>query len=87
MLSTEIVKVKLLIPILEDAIKEIQEILPQLDGMVDSSDQVGARAYAENTFIPYEIFEKFHTGLRRSPEEIAMERSARRYSLQTSRIY
>jgi len=69
-LQKAVEKCKNLKDVLAQALKDLAEIGPQLKDLIGNADEIGAKAFAEGLMYPWEIFEKFHTGPRKSAQEL-----------------
>jgi len=64
-------KVKRTKELVEEAVKDIPNLMEKLLQYVKDADGIGGQAYKDNLYWPREIFDKFHTGPKKTPEEIA----------------
>jgi len=63
-LPKQLEKCKRLTEVLKEAGVDLKETVPELKNLVDSADEIGAKANTENLYKPKEIFDKFHTGAK-----------------------
>jgi len=64
-------KVKRTREIVEEAVKDIPNLMEKLLQYVKDADTIGQKAYNDKLFWPKEIFDKYHPGPKKTPEEIA----------------
>jgi len=69
-------KVKVLPDLLQKALADLKVIGPQLKDLVGKADETGKPAFAEGLRYPWEVFEKYHKGERKTPAEIEAEDKA-----------
>jgi len=75
-LSQQIGKCKKLSGILKEAAVDVKALLPQLKSLVTTADEVGAKANDEKLYLPHEIFDKHHTGLKKAEKEAEKKEKA-----------
>jgi len=51
-------------------VKDLPLLMPRLQEYSKNADEVGFKAFEANLMWPNEIFDKFHDGLKKTPEEI-----------------
>jgi len=73
-LAANAAKVKALPDLLKAALEEIKTIGPQLKEMYGKADETGKPASAEGCRYPWEVFEKFHKGERKTKADIEKEK-------------
>jgi len=75
-LPRELEKCKVLQKLVVTAVEDMKELIPKLKEMFEKADEIGAKAYAEGFHLnkgektPEQLFDKYHTGERKTPEEI-----------------
>jgi hypothetical protein len=70
-LKTQDPKVKRVKQLLEEAEKGFPALLEKMNEYYKTADEVGVKAAEIPELWPKKIFEKFHTGLKKNPKEIA----------------
>jgi len=73
-LAKELKKCQRLQEIIQQTVPEVKALIPKLKTMYETADEVGAKAYALSMWRPGEVFEKFHTGPRKTEAEIEAEK-------------
>jgi len=69
-IKNQIDKVKRVPEVLEDAKKEMETLIEFLNEQVRTCDEVGKPAYEAKKVLPKDIFDTYHNGAKKTPEEI-----------------
>ena len=73
-LKKEVEKCKRLAALLEQSGIDMKEVAPKINGLINTADEVGAKAFADNITTPGEIFDKYHTGAKKTEQEVQTEK-------------
>jgi len=71
MIKLQVPKLKRLKGLIEDAVKDFPQFLEKLIESYKTADEIGAQAAEIHELYPRKIFDKYHTGLKKSQEEIS----------------
>jgi hypothetical protein len=69
-------KLKTLQGLAKDAFEDLKKLAPKFKEIVANCDEIGKKAHAANVGKPKDIFEKFHPGPKKTPQEIEAEQKA-----------